>query len=427
MKVLLISVITENLYMTVLPLGAAYVAASAMNAGHEVEMLSLRSGDGEYNEILEKTISRLKPDAIGISMRNVDDQRMENSVFLLEPVKEVVKNCKKLSSSPVVLGGAGYSIFPSQALSYLGADMGIQGEGEASFTMLLKRLDKNLDISEVPGLYLPEKGLVSPIKHPKSLDEYAMPVPNVHLTIPKDNSNQPVWAPIQTRRGCPMDCSYCSTFLIEGRALRKHSPKNVVENIKKYIDAGINHIFFVDNTFNFPPSYAEELCDQIISEKLKIKGRCILYPSKIDAKLVDKMAKAGIRETSLGFESASEMILKNMNKRFLIKDVISASRMLKDAGIFQMGFLMLGGPGETKKTALASLRFADDLQPDAMKISIGIRIYPYTALAETAIKEEKIKSHEDLLFPTYYVVNELKDWLKETVLKWGKDRPNWMI
>ena len=53
MKALLISLITENIYMTVLPLGAAYVSASVMNAGHDVEMLSLRSGEANHVDELK--------------------------------------------------------------------------------------------------------------------------------------------------------------------------------------------------------------------------------------------------------------------------------------------------------------------------------------------------------------------------------------
>ena len=49
-----------------------------------------------------------------------------------------------------------------------------------------------------------------------------------------------------------------------------------------------------------------------------------------------------------------------------------------------MGFLMLGGPGETKESVLASLAFADSLELDALKITVGIRIYPHTALADQA-------------------------------------------
>jgi radical SAM superfamily enzyme YgiQ (UPF0313 family) len=427
MRVLLISVITENLYMTVLPLGAAYIAAAARDAGHDVKMLSLRSRNDDYLEILKTEVNRFRPRVIGVSMRNVDDQSMKNTVFLLEPVKEVVKTCRALSDATIVLGGAGYSIFPTSSLAYTGADMGIRGEGETAFALLLDRLENGKQPLDVPGLYLPEKGLQTQLYFPESLDGYTMPLPNIHLEIPGNSPDEPIWVPVQTRRGCPMDCSYCSTSAIEGRLLRKHSPERVVENIKKYVAAGIRHFFFVDNTFNFPASYAKALCDRIIAEKLDIQARCIVYPSKIDAELVQKMAKAGFREVSLGFESGSDVILKSFNKRFSLEEVRRISELFKKENVFQMGFLLLGGPGETRETVLESLEFVDALSLDLTKLSIGIRIYPNTPLAERAIQEGKISSRDDLLLPRFYVVEELKDWLYETVHQWAKDRPNWMV
>lgn len=427
MKVLFVSVITENIYMTVLPLGVAYVAAATRDAGHDVKMLSLRSGASDYLEILANEVNRFRPQVIGVSMRNVDDQTMKDTAFLLEPVKAVVKTCRDISDATIVLGGAGYSIFPTSSLAFTGADMGIRGEGEQAFVMLLERLAEGIQPVDVPGLYLPEKGLQKRPHFPRSLDDYTMPLPNIHLEIPAASPDDPIWLPVQTRRGCPMDCSYCSTSAIEGRRLRKHSPEKVVENIKQYVDAGIKHFFFVDNTFNFPASYAVELCDRIIAAKLDIQSRCIVYPSKVDAGLARKMAKAGFREISLGFESGSDVILRSFNKRFSIEEVRSISELFKKEGVYQMGFLLLGGPGETRETVLESLKFVDELSLDFMKLSVGIRIYPNTPLADRAIQEGKIASNDDLLMPKFYVVEEMKAWLYETIGQWAKDRPNWMF
>lgn len=59
------------------------------------------------------------------------------------------------------VGGAGYSIFPRHALTYLAADMGIQGEGEQSFVMLLDRLKNDDELSNIPGLYHAERGIAN--------------------------------------------------------------------------------------------------------------------------------------------------------------------------------------------------------------------------------------------------------------------------
>ena len=426
MKVLLISANTEQINMPVLPLGLAYVAAAADTQGHMVKMLNLMM-QTDSQKALHEAIVDFNPEIIGISVRNIDDQKMENPRFLLEPVKEVVAQCRKLSHATIILGGAGFSIFPQATLEFLGADIGIQGEGENSFLTLLERLRDKKDPSEIPGLCLPGRTSRSESGHIKSLRDVKLPLPVVHLLTPSVLKGKEVWIPFQTRRGCPLGCSYCSTATIEGRTIRKHDPKKVIEAISKYVEVGLDHFFFVDNTFNLPNSYAKTLCEQLISSRLKINWRCILYPWKVDDELVEKMAKAGCKEVSLGFESGSEKILAKMNKKFTPADVRQISERLKKFGIGRMGFLLLGGPGETKETVNQSLGFADSLDLEAMKITIGIRIYPHTPLAQAAVKEGLIEADDTLLFPKFYMTKGLESWLRKTVKAWMDTRPHWVM
>jgi len=425
MKILLISANTEQINMPVLPLGMACIGAAVQNAGHEVNTVNLMT-TRDIRGLLRETISGFSPDVIGISVRNIDDQMMEPPNFLLDAVKMVVSECRSLSDAPIVLGGAGYSIFPRRVLEYLEADMGIQGEGEKAFVMLLERLEHKADTSQIPGLCLPEIGLLKKNQPVKDLDHHPQPLLNVHLLLPSGLKNEEIWFPVQTRRGCAMDCSYCSTASIEGRLLRKHSVGRAVDIIRQYANAGIKNFFFVDNTFNFPLSYAKALCDRIITEGLNIRWRCILYPWKIDDELVEKMAQAGCKEVSLGFESGSESILKRMNKRYTPDDVRRISKMLGKQQIHRMGFLLLGGPGETKDSVEQSLYFAESLETEAMKITSGIRIYPDTALHRIAVDEGIIEPDEDLLFPKFYMAKGLKSWLEKMVAKWMDGHENWI-
>ena len=425
MKILLISANTEQINMPVLPLGMACIGAAVQDAGHEVNTLNLMMAR-DIRGLLRETITGFSPDVIGISVRNIDDQMMEPPNFLLDAVKMVVSECRSLSDAPIVLGGAGYSIFPRRVLEYLEADMGIQGEGEKAFVMLLERLEHKADTSQIPGLCLPEIGLLKKNQPVKDLDHHPQPLLNVHLLLPSGLKNEEIWFPVQTRRGCAMDCSYCSTASIEGRLLRKHSVGRAVDIIRQYANAGIKNFFFVDNTFNFPLSYAKALCDRIITEGLNIRWRCILYPWKIDDELVEKMAQAGCKEVSLGFESGSESILKRMNKRYTPADVRRISKMLGKQQIHRMGFLLLGGPGETKDSVEQSLYFAESLETEAMKITSGIRIYPDTALHRIAVDEGIIEPDEDLLFPKFYMAKGLKSWLEKMVAKWMDGHENWI-
>ena len=423
MRVLLISANTEPINMPIIPVGLGAIAAATRDAGHEVDLVDLMSVS-DIRSVIKKAIEGFQPDVIGISVRNIDDQNMEHPQFLLDQVKAVIADCRSFSNAPIVLGGAGYSVFPESSLAYLGADMGIQGEGELAFPILLALMDRGADLSEAPGLYLPGLGLQGKRKFAKNLD--LLPLPHGDLWTPPAVKEQELWMPIQTRRGCPMNCSYCSTSCIEGRIIRKRNPERVTDALARHVEKGFRQFFFTDNIFNIPTGYARRLCRTLAERELDISWRCILYPGKIDEALVKEMVRAGCRQVSLGFESGSERILKLMNKGFTPEDIHRASKMLSDYGIQQMGFLLLGGPGETRETVEESLTFADSLQTDAMKITVGIRIYPYTALAKTALREGKITRNDDLLFPRFYMASGLEEWLRAIVSDWMAARPHWM-
>ncbi|GAB4348677.1 MAG: B12-binding domain-containing radical SAM protein [Candidatus Abyssubacteria bacterium] len=424
MKVLLISANTERINMPTFPLGLALVAAAAQATGHNVELLDLMTAD-DSTPVIESSIREFRPQAIGVSVRNIDDQCMQTSRFLLEPVKELISLCRRFSESPVVVGGAGYSIYPESALEYLEADMGIWGEGEVAFTELLGRLERGANLSGTPGLFLRGKGLQGERVFVHDLD--TLPLPDVHMLSRPYAEAPDFWLPFQTRRGCSMDCSYCSTAAIEGRTLRKRSPEKVAEAVRRYREIGFKRFYFTDNTFNLPASYARQLCRQLTEKAPGISWRCIVYPIRLDENLAKAMADAGCAEVSLGSESGSEQMLTIMNKRFSPDDVRHTSDLLRKNGIRRMGFLLLGGPGETRETALESLSFADSLALEAVKVTVGIRIYPNTALARTAIAEGLVPPNENFLFPTFYVVPKLKDWLIKTAKNWVDERQNWFM
>ncbi|HOI16726.1 MAG TPA: cobalamin-dependent protein, partial [Geobacteraceae bacterium] len=154
MRVVLISANSETSHATPLPLGLNLVAVAARDAGHDVRMLTL-PGSGDNASIIRNAVREHRPGVIGVSARNVDDQNRENPGFLLEAVRDTIALCRAASDATIVVGGAGFSIFPEAALRYLKADMGICGEGETAFTALLRALEQGDDLSGITGLVLP--------------------------------------------------------------------------------------------------------------------------------------------------------------------------------------------------------------------------------------------------------------------------------
>ncbi len=426
MKVLLISANTEQINMPVMPLGMACVAWAAQQSGHSVRTLNLMTPADSRHLVLE-TVSTFSPEVIGISVRNIDDQSAAQTRFLLDAVKPVVDACRRSSDSPIILGGAGYSIYPRSVLNYLEADMGIQGEGEGTFVALLSHLERGETVPGLPGLHFSDGRPVRPPAVHKILDDYALPLPDPSLSTHPDFDMRNIWLPFQTRRGCAMECSYCSTPAIEGRRLRKRSTISVMAALCGYAEAGISQFYFVDNTFNLPMTYAKALCDAVIDAGIDIRWQAIVYPNFVDEELVVKMARAGCVQVSIGFESGDETILKRMNKHTDPATVARISNLFKINGIRRMGFLLLGGPGENRDTVKKSIDFADCLDLDLMRLSVGIRIYPHTAIERLARSEGLISADDTLLRPRFYLREELTPWLPEVAAALTTARSNWVM
>jgi len=178
MKVLFISGNREDVDIRVPALGLACIAAAAENAGHDVSLLDLIIERDPRSAILQ-TIRDFNPEVIGISVRNIDDQRMRNTRFLLDQARQAVACCREATTAPIVLGGAGFSILPQPILDYLCADMGIQGEGETIFPELLHRLHSGKSLDTLPGLYLKGKAAPSRRSFAKNLDALPLPDPSL--------------------------------------------------------------------------------------------------------------------------------------------------------------------------------------------------------------------------------------------------------
>lgn len=423
MKVLIISANRENINMAAFPLGASCVAEAARAAGHDVRLLDFMA-ERKPMSALVRTVVNFEPDVIGVSIRNIDAQNAQEPELLIEDAKDAIFECRQHSGAPVILGGAGFSIFPKSALAYCQGTAGIVGEGEVVFPKCLNEIENRGEPYLLPGVVtfgfpdIPERHFEA------GLDSLPLPDYSAWENMPDRHT---LWLPVQSRRGCPLDCTYCSTAAIEGNAIRKRSPGSVVEILKRGVSAGFRNFFFTDNTFNLPPSYAAELCRAILAAQLEIRWRCIIYPNKVDPELAALMARAGCVEVSLGFESGVETILENMNKKFGHEDVRLVSETFKSNGIRRMGFLLLGGPGETKQTVSQSIAFAESLDLDLVRLTPGIRIYPDTALAKTAAEYGYIDPADDLLRPKFYIENEIKDWLGEEVKMLAASRPNWIV
>ena len=389
MRVLLISSNTERINMVTLPLGLDLVAGATRRAGHEVAVVdALREPDPVL--AIERSIASFHPDVIGVSIRNVDNQDRKAPRFLLEQVRPLIAACRAASHAPIVLGGAGFSIFPDAVLRYLDADLGVRGDGEAVFPELIRRIEAGEDPSSTPGVHVAGR---TDAPEPSFSEELSgMPQWDELLETVADPATPDLWVPVQSRRGCPNDCSYCSTAQIQGRRIRMRPASEVADHVARLAATGYRRAYFVDNSFNIPEPYALELCRALRWRGPGLEWRCIVYPQHL-----------------------GEALAAAMDKRSTPRDVREVSDRLASHGIRRIGFLLLGGPGETRETVEESLAFASSLHLDTLRITVGMRIYPATPLARRAIEEGIVRPDNDLLLPAFYLAPGLEPWIHERI------------
>ena len=121
MKVLLIGANVASTPYYVYPLGLSMVATALRKAGHVVNQFDFLR-NGMSLEALNNELRSFEPDIIGISMRNIDNVNLMNEQRYIDAVKEIVKNIRNVTNSPVILGGSAFSIMPEIILSEVGAD-----------------------------------------------------------------------------------------------------------------------------------------------------------------------------------------------------------------------------------------------------------------------------------------------------------------
>jgi len=172
---------------------------------------------------------------------------------------------------PVLMGGPHVSFLIDEALEH--ADFVIRGEGERPLMAFIDAWEKGLDLDEVPNLS--SRGTDGRIFHnpilPMENDLDTIPYPDLSLLTPDLRSRKiPASIPIQTSRGCPFDCSFCSVTGMFGKKYRFRSTENIIEELRRY-DHPKTDIFFYDDNFAANRKRTKDLLQAMIREGFKFK------------------------------------------------------------------------------------------------------------------------------------------------------------
>jgi len=376
---------------------------------HEIHTLDLFWGDNP-EEDLRKAVCNIQPGLVGLSVRNVDNQLWARTEYYLPEVKRYVEVIREETDAPVVLGGAGYSIFPLPALRYTGADWGITGDGEVSLPPFIKALENCCDPAYIEGVVAPgdTRGRFMP---PRVENYDHQPLPGWEAINIDDYLREGTTLSIIARRGCPFNCIYCDAPVSEGHRVRGKSPERLVTEIEHAVDSGVSSFNISDNVFNYPKGYAEAVAERIISRGLDINWGATLHPKGAGPEQIRLLRRSGFKMASMGPDSGSPEMLKRYDKGCSIEEVKSLMDLLADNGIGFYMSLLIGGPGENEKTVAESVEFAANSKANVTGVRVGIRLTPLTPLHEIAIREGTISPNNNLMAPAFYISNSIKDWI----------------
>lgn len=381
------------------PFGLGYLAA-AIRKNHDVKIL-----DGIKERLtfagLEQILREGFFDVIGIQIFTF--QVITAKIYI-----DLIK--KNLPEAKIILGGPHPSCAPDTIFNYFPkADYAFRGEAEIGLSELLDLLSKDGigrdSLVLVPGLIWKdkEKTIINKLIFVEDLDSLAMPSwdlirPDNYPLAPHGGffKNYPI-APIIITRGCPFSCTYCAGHLVSGKKIRFRSIRNVIEEISLlYHKYGIREIHIEDDNFTFNRDFVLEFCRKLKESKLNISWTC---PNGVRLDTLTKdlllaMKNAGLYSISVGIESGSEKILKDMKKSLTKEKIKEKLDLIKECGLDASGFFIIGYPTETRDDIMETVDFALELPIKRAGFSL-FKPFPGTEITKNLIEKGELEELSD--------------------------------
>ena len=421
MKILLVSANTLKEPYPVYPLGLDHVAAS-IRARHQVhiEDLNVLPDPGS----LAERIQTFAPHLIGISLRNIDNTDTTDPIGFIGGYRDVIKTVRQVSSAPVVLGGSGFTLFPHRILSELEADFGIIGEGER-FNLLIDALETGQDPRGLPGIILPDEKDVS---FPAPWTGSRKPRPDQQVAHIKWYIDHGAMLNLQTKRGCPFRCIYCTYPLIEGRKLRLVAPDEAAQTALALEAAGARYIYITDSSFNADIDHSLAVAKAFKKAGVTIPWGAFFTPMRLPDGYFGTLAEAGLKHVEFGTDTLSKTVLKSYGKPFTVTQVFAAHEAALAAGCHVAHYFLLGGPGETLSSLQETLDHIDTLRKTVLFFFCGMRVYPHTELFDHCMANGLLAHGADLLEPRFYRADGIsEEMIMQQVTQKAAGRSNWVI
>lgn len=390
-RIFLISSNTTTDPYPVYPLGMAVVAGALQAAGHQVQQYDPLA-QGESMPQMLRQIKGFAPDLLAISLRNIDnvDSFSGEDGWYLQKIKNFIAEIRQEVSTPIVVGGPALTILPEEIAEYLAVDHAIIGEGEHSLPRLVEDL---ADGKEVPQLIQRSQ--------PLSGDEFSTPLFDQELV--GYYLQQSGMVNLQTKRGCPHRCSYCSYPHLEGYHFRFRDPQLVVDELERLkLEHGVERVFFTDSVFNDPQQEYLKLVEEMLHRDLGMQWSAFFRPQGFGREELALMKRAGLYALELGTDAAADQTLDGLDKRLRFADILEVNRACLEEQLPAAHFVMFGGPDEDDASLSEGLQNMAQLGQSVVFAFSGIRIHPDAPLHKRAISDGIVSAETSLLKPVYY-------------------------
>ena len=249
------------------PLGMEYIAAALESRGHQSTIADLR-----FSRSLEHHLTTTRPGLVGIA--GMHALETDEVLALARRVRQLVPGV------PLILGGHTAAAYPEPFLS-ADVDAVILDDGERVVPEIVDALQAGRPLKSVPGVAVLEDDVVVRIAcSPAPFDLDSVPLPARRLVDGWRNqyaclAHRPTWL-LETARGCPFRCSFCSIWQLHARSVRERSIESVCQDFERVGD----EVFVADDLFWYHPSRSLALAMEL--RRRGIRKKWILVQSRVD-------------------------------------------------------------------------------------------------------------------------------------------------
>ena len=430
MRVLLIATNRNNRYQSRLnaqpmPIGLAYIAGHLDHERHEVKVLDLMFSDDHLADV-EATVKEFQPQMVGMSVRNLSNHSYLNTIWALPHSKEVIDRIRTISDAVIVCGGPAFSIMPTECFEYLGCDIGLAGDAGETFAALAESIEiGEPSYFDLPGLVYKKDGHT--IRNEGYCTSAFAQSPRLEDLDMARYNKAGFGIGILTKLGGFYYPANASDAQIDESGWRVIRPiDEVVAEVKSMKNRfDMKKVFFVDNGFNLPLDHAKSLCSAIIEADINIRWNTCLAPFNCDTELIGLMKDAGCGLVMMVNRSGNPGDMGSMVEE---NDALAeVCRMCDEGGLHYNLGKQFGEPGETRESVDNKLDFLRSVNPALASLRVGVSVMPGTEVALIAKQEGLIKDESELVKPTFYIANEVKEWIVDYLKEQVQSEPRWNL